>query len=100
MYSWISRVVLASNAQMSAAARTARMTHAVGEHQPVAAAGELAGHEPVLAEDGGQDREPVERRVRRQHQDRGGEGLHREEADRVVPEDGRAASWAMTVRWV
>ena len=44
------------------------------------------GRNPSSPEDRGQDREAVEGGVRGEHQDRGGERLHREEADRVVAE--------------
>ena len=77
----------------------ARMTMPLREDEPVAAPGELARQEAVLAQDRGEDREAVERGVRGQHQDRRGERLHREEPDRVCPKTA-PASWAMTVRWL
>ena len=94
MYSWMSRVVLASNAQISSAGERGQDDDAVAEHQPVAAPGELraAGSRP-RPRMRGQDREAVERGVRGQHQDRRGERLHQVEADasRAEHRAGRAA---------
>ena len=81
-------MVLASKAQMSSDGERGQDDDAVGEDEPVAAPGELARQEPVLAQDRGEDREAVEGGVRGQDQDRRGERLHREEADRVVAEHG------------
>ncbi len=63
--------------------------HAVAEHQPVAAALQLLGHEPVGGQNRGQNRKAVEGGVRGQHQNGGGEALHGVEAERVVAEHGR-----------
>ena len=61
---------------------------AVGEHQPVAHAGELVGQEPVLGVQRGQAREVRVGRVGRHHED--GE---REALDHVVVDLGRQAQW-------
>ena len=62
---------------------------AQAEGQAVAAEGELAGHEAVLGQDGGQAREGVEGGVGGQEEDERRERLEEVEADRVAAEDGR-----------
>jgi hypothetical protein len=71
---------LASNTRINRHAN-APSTIAVREHQPVAAVGELPGHEPVARQDGREAREVLVGRVGREHQDR-----RREELDEVEEE--------------
>ena len=89
MYSWISRVTLASNATMRSAASAGQHHDPVREHEPVAAVGELMGEVAVPAEQRGQHREAVEGGVRGEHEDRGGEALEQEERG-AVAERGEA----------
>ena len=72
---------------------------AVGEHQAVAALGELLGHERVVGVEAGQAGEVGEAGVGRQHQDEHGGGLGEQEqhvADGAAAVD-RLATCAITV---
>ncbi|MBO0873861.1 MAG: hypothetical protein J2P19_10765 [Pseudonocardia sp.] len=90
MYSWVNRSVLASNAQINRHASTDRITMPL-RIPLVAAARELPRQEPVLTEDRRQDREPVERGIRGEDQDRRDGERHQVEQRRPVPEH-RAAT--------
>ena len=56
---------------------------AVGEHEPVAPDGELAGQEGVLGDEADEEGEAGEARVGGQDQDEGRRGLQRVEEDRA-----------------
>jgi hypothetical protein len=55
-----------------------------GEGQPLSAVGELAGHEVVAGEEGGETREVSEARVGCQHEDQGGGDLRDDQHDPVA----------------
>ena len=84
MYSWISRVTFALNATIRSGGQTGQHEDPVREHEPVAAVGELVGEIAVPPEQRRQHREAVEGRVRREHEDRGGEALEDEESRAVA----------------
>ena len=84
----MSRLVEASNTQISRPATHGEDEDSVAEDEPVTATAELPGQIAVLAEDRGQNREAVEGGVRGQDQDACGEALHQQEPDRRVAKDG------------
>ena len=84
-YSGSRTSVLAWNRKTRAPESSRQDQDAVGEHQPVAHAGELLGQEAVLGVQRGQPREVRVGGVGRHHQDGEGEAL-----DQVVVEPGQA----------
>ena len=82
-YKGISRSTFASNAQINSRGQPGQDHHAVRMDQAIADVLELTGQVAVASHQGGQPREPLERRVRGQHQD--GEREHLDDEEQGLP---------------